>query len=596
MPNKKRAWVCSFLVVLILGAFLVPLINFPIVRASTTVIDFSAANFTIGNSGGITNTGSLDSGFGNPGPAGLKPGGSNNLVFYGDFGSTYHVTQACWDIRKGGSDGLVLYVRIRVYEADETPHAVTQTGGNDYDAYPYNSGGFHNYCYNGDWSNITHWDAYLSSDNPDSWVDNLTFTYDSGSTPTNTPTITSTHTPTPTNTPFGSGDPFANAYCIFPTSDKADFTDLTGWSLTGTGGHPSSLSHYLDVPPAAQAIKQYSGLDSNKLYEIYLKFSAPSHASDDSFKLKFAQAPENTISVANTSSAQSYIIPAQRYQPSFGSGTSALWSMKVSKDSTGPASGLRIELLCLRAGISAPSGPIANPPVQPENEAAVCSICTYSPVGDLFQDIPKVVQFIGCLLGSLWCQLGRLLTGLWETLLSILGFFGKIVAWFVATIGAAISWVMENGLKVVQFVGGWLSNIVNGVLGFFLNVATLLYQVLSVIVGFLGSLISNIVAFLDVIFAMISLLLAKIGEVLGLVPIIITSIISGLNASPATLPAWAPVCNDSNTFMYWPCIGFYIADNTIWSGPAYYLIPAIMLIIGYNVLSWAIKQIQEAFL
>ena len=109
----------------------------------------------------------------------------------------------------------------------------------------------------------------------------------------------------------------------------------------------------------------------------------------------------------------------------------------------------------------------------------------------------------------------------------------------------------------------------------------------------IASAILSLVATL--IGALVTLLTGGLQTIIGLAVQIIQALINGFNAGAVSIPQGGLTCNTPGTLLYYPCLGFYVLDNTIWQGPVAYLIPIILGTATIRLLMWAMEKIRGVF-
>lgn len=415
----------------------------------------------------------------------------------------------------------------------------------------------------------------------DIYVWNFEYCYDDTVTPTPSPS------PTPTQTPV-------------PAPDGA----LTGCLTMGTAA--TFRSKWTFLPPAAavpggglslppDGLAQYIGapLQPGRAYSIRIIHSSTSAGQKATLRI----GAYSGVQVVATGAEYDFTIgPAQLTPDEDDPGRYTLsW---LSAD-TEPDSGLVIEYLCFI------EGEVAEP--AEDTKAEVCFECSYSPVGDLFQDVPN-------LLGWLWCGLRRLVE-CW--LMVLLGQIGQFVADIFGLFFQFIEWLWNGLVSFVDWLGGlvqWfgsaidniareiagvfrslsLDDFLNSILGAVRGLGEGLLGALKGIIDFIGAIIQLIVAAVKLVIDFIGSIFGIIGDVVAVVGIVITSLVTSLAEPANATVANALVCADPNSLIYYPCLGFYVLDNTILSGPAYYVIIILVAVMSFDTVLWAIDRVRSA--
>ncbi len=182
--------------------------------------------------------------------------------------------------------------------------------------------------------------------------------------------------------------------------------------------------------------------------------------------------------------------------------------------------------------------------------------------------------------------------------------------WLVQAASDAVTWVAEVVVGFFQNLGGQVSNaifgsnnalITSGAAGLLNQTASTardLPTILANEANRLGTDLSNIFensrSLPELVINLIGFAANLIMTVLGLIPLALQSLFDGL-ASSAEPVSGGLMCSTPDTTLYFPCLGFYILDNTFFQGPARFLIPVLMGVVMLDMLTWAIAAIREAF-
>jgi hypothetical protein len=257
-------------------------------------------------------------------------------------------------------------------------------------------------------------------------------------------------------------------------------------------------------------------------------------------------------------------------------------------------------------------------------------VCTYHPLGDLPTDFSEYVGWLGCRLTQLWeCQLRALLYVIYTTIMSILTFMGFGRIWLSATISNGIAWANGNFITVSYWLNGQFTNlgitfqnnlinlrsftlITGGGAGFWDAVVAianaisgmvsqlisgigtpiigLLQQIVTGLFGIAQGLLSIIGTLLTIVMIWLS---TEVSLVVNMLTGIIAALYSSFNQAAIALPLGAPTCETPGTILYYPCLGFYVLDNTIFSGPVVYLFPIFMGITAWRTLLWGMGKVKN---
>lgn len=289
----------------------------------------------------------------------------------------------------------------------------------------------------------------------------------------------------------------------------------------------------------------------------------------------------------------------------------------------------QINRICVTTGDG--SLPPGYDPPGPGGDIA-CRICTYNPVGDLATDFSDYVSWLGCRLTQLWdCQLKIVLYGILQAITDVLTLLAFILIWLAAVIQGAIGWANGNLLVSTRWVGGQLQNLgiifqnsltnlrsfsltTSGGAGFWDAIVSIANAIRSIVGDLIAGIGTPIIGLLQQIvtglFGALAGLLGLIGTILTIAfmwlstqAAILVSLLSNtikalyeaLSTASVQIPPGAPTCQAPGTFLYIPCLGFYILDNTIFSGPIVYVIPVFMGLNGFRVLLWAARRVKNTF-
>lgn len=425
-------------------------------------------------------------------------------------------------------------------------------------------------------------------------------------TPTNTPPPTSTPGPTPTiwaPPTYAASSSIADNCKLIPHSDST-FTNLLrgGWNtVPSTIRNPFGYNKWLELPAPGSATLTLH-LEPANQYQIRASFRTTSGTAT-SFTIGLGETT-HTINIASGTALQTWTGPAQNYRANTG----GEYELAVSKAAESPDPGIIVESVCVELWNTDGAG----------NGAGIitveCRDCTYRPQGDLIQDFLGLIGWLWCNLSNLWtCVIKGILLGLWQTVVNIITFISFLRLWASRIIENAINWTLGNISVLWAWLGGNINNLITSLLNLALNILNSLgltgivnsvlafilslpEQIASAIgtAGQIASLIWQIAAtVISIVITVGGQVLSAMITILGVVPELIASVAAGVNNSSA-VPAYAPNCNDSNSLFFAPCLGMYIADNTIFSGPAYYLVPMTMGFVGFQTLMWAMHQIRDA--
>lgn len=213
---------------------------------------------------------------------------------------------------------------------------------------------------------------------------------------------------------------------------------------------------------------------------------------------------------------------------------------------------------------------------------------------DIEKDLTEAVRGIGFL--GRW--LGAAMTGLGKFLASMAYFNAGYLNNTALMTAEAIAWQRGGSTTIIEDtpLGFWdvLGLLITGITDTIISALETLRDIVAALLDFLTPIAG---ALLDAIVAAVSLIGNVIDIALGTVDIIrlffFTLIDAINNAEPQTIPG-APDCSAMEEGE-WYCFGFYVLDNTIFSGPAAYLIPLMLGAAALNLFIWAIERFKSAF-
>jgi len=262
------------------------------------------------------------------------------------------------------------------------------------------------------------------------------------------------------------------------------------------------------------------------------------------------------------------------------------------------------------------------PPVVDYPDGRDCNSCPIRLTGESPHDIVETLQWQDCRARQVYyCDFRKLMVDTRDGVLETVRGIGMLGRWLSASGSKQLLWFRS----AFWYLGGLLNNVALGiqdsiawsggantviisdtplglldVLGMLITglrdvlVTTMesLVELVGMMIGFLTPIVGTL---LDIITAAVSMFTAFIQSILdqvGIVHYMIASIIDGANnASPATI-AGAPDCSASPEGLCW---GFYILDNTIFSGPVADLLPILAGAATLNLLVWVLGKFRDAF-
>lgn len=371
-------------------------------------------------------------------------------------------------------------------------------------------------------------------------------------------------------------------------------TFRAGWTYSGGAGNPEGTTYGLSLPPSGEARFPLI-LTPSRRYSIIMKWHTTDPTAGETFRVSLGDHAGFSIPMPNDTASHEYTLPAANYPPDAGSG----YTLRLWKDSGETDPGLIVDYVCVaRANDSWTYGGGGG------SELPSCDACVYEPLGDLGSDLPAVIEWLFCSLRRLIeCELMVAIRGIWATVNEQLIFLSSFRLYIDEVLFYWGQSTATNTQILGQYLGGHVSNIGQGVarsmqagglaetqnqiaagVG---NIAPVMHNMSSG-VGTRG----NIGGALNDPLRAIS---EALGTLITMVPEFIDSMVSGFNAEAVEAPSGAISCADTEQILYYPCLGLYVVDNTIFQGPAAYLIPVLMGVFAWDALTWAIAKFKEAF-
>jgi hypothetical protein len=94
-----------------------------------------------------------------------------------------------------------------------------------------------------------------------------------------------------------------------------------------------------------------------------------------------------------------------------------------------------------------------------------CATCTYSPVGDIGTDAPKLIEYLACFLKNLYfCWLNQTLALIFRYILYIVLLLQSLIIWGISQANALLIWGESLILSSVFFVAGIIQNSANQII------------------------------------------------------------------------------------------------------------------------------------
>lgn len=408
--------------------------------------------------------------------------------------------------------------------------------------------------------------------------------------------------------------------CIFvnPNMDSA-----TGWTLGGGATISNGLAELGDTDSISQAVMLSPKDAGAQVYKLSVTARRKGVAvPGDSIDIAWTETHSGGGSGATFGPFDNQLIWVT-VDDTISVTTKLSYTITLTANTTGAAGQkLQIDQVCIETddGVN-PPGYFMRPLITVE-----CKVCAYAPVGDPAVDIPELVQWLECAIAQIWhCQAKQILLGIWLAVNQILMFLGMLRLWLAAMFSTAVAWINADILIIMRYFNGLFRNLLTGIqnaITYGPSGVTYVTQsggsnfwdfLLSIVNGITGALnnfkeimmslldkvYSLLMAVLGFVQTIITLILSLVGSgvttLITMASNIITALISGFNAGAVTLGDGALTCNEPGSMLYYPCLGFYVLDNTIFSGPVGYMVPLIIGAVSIDLLMWGLNRIKAIF-
>lgn len=428
--------------------------------------------------------------------------------------------------------------------------------------------------------------------------------------PTSGPTVTPTNTPNLTYTPTpGVLNPVGIPYptCVLLGNDAARFANgFPTWYREGTPYQYDTTNGISVLIPSTNAVYRALILDPKTQYKIDVRYRSRSPAAGEIFSITLGKsvfhipipvAPDYPDLYSST-----WESPPANFEPS----DPGSWYFEIRR-ANGLSVDLIIDYICVSA-VQASTAPV-NAPGQPGTDASGCRVCD-NPVDAL--DIGGIINWVLCqILRFFECFIGYLIQRIVLFVISLLAFFYTFAKFISDVIGGGIGFMLDSAGTVGRFAQGFGSNIGTGMVNaFHTSGAADTFNHVSRGIQDLPTLFGNFFTdagttitqafqsganILDVIGALISLTIKGIGFVIGIIPVLLQGLISGFNAGAQSMSGAMITCDNPSDLWFYPCVGFYVLDNTIFQGPAVYIVPVIIGLWSFETLIWAQEKLRSAF-
>ncbi len=582
-PNKRAQVLITCLVIVLLGAFFVPL--FPVQAQSPTDCSYPRVwDFSTGDYAGWTiDTGTVTAdGVESEAISGSTKVIDMSLMCAAPVGNPRQFLYGYWS-----SHGWTAPRPYNLYLLDENGDQIGGALGGGSGA-----AGDGWFGTSGNWSAVYGFRIYYERGISETFIVHYFEINHTTPVPTNTPGPTST--PTPTATPFATPlyVSFPYTVCTTFTQDQTFFRG--GWEYNNALQTEDGLL----MANGASAVTEPS-INPNIQYKFRLRFLANVEGTG---KLQIAVGGTYfEIQIIDTTPQEidtdlGLLVPYEdRYR------------IRIDTPLENEPY-VRLEYACLiptttEAGII----PVLDEELEYTPES--CFSCQ-EPEGDILSKIVGMIGWIWCQIKRfLECWLGYILRRVFLigiTTATILLGFGKF---FFDAIGGFSAFISSIGLGGADYLGSGLRNIgvqigngitdstigsvINQLGGGVRDLPTALYNLFGGLFGDAYNLITTGADLGTIIIGLIGITINGIVQFLSLAPLILQSLVDGINGAALPL-SYTPACINPNDLLYAPCLGFYVLDNTIFQGPAFYLLPVLMGLLAFDTFIWALNKIRDS--
>jgi hypothetical protein len=229
-------------------------------------------------------------------------------------------------------------------------------------------------------------------------------------------------------------------------------------------------------------------------------------------------------------------------------------------------------------------------------------------------DILGIINWIVCnVIRILRCDLGLSLQRAVEFLSNLIRGAFSFFGWGVGMAEAVVAYVALVAGDTAGYVGGHVSNVVtaagnglhdsgaadalNRISGGMRDLPIALENGLSGLVEQFQNIFDTgggIIGFVQSAIRLVEFIFSAFGFLISLIPILIDALAGASLASDPGLST-GPICSNPSELLYYPCLGFYVLDNTIFQGPAGAIIPAIAGFLSLNFVAWLIFKLRQTF-
>jgi hypothetical protein len=290
-------------------------------------------------------------------------------------------------------------------------------------------------------------------------------------------------------------------------------------------------------------------------------------------------------------------------------------TFEVNANNSGESA--QVDYICL-----VPANQPTAPAVPDYPDVRDCNSCPLTLLGESPYDIVETLQWQECRARQIYyCDMRIILVDTRDGVLETVRGMGMLGRWLSASSVKQLTWfrsafwylggLLNNVALSIQDSIAWSSGantviisdtpmsifdllglLITGLRDVLVTTLESLVDLVSMLLGFLTPIVGTL---LDVITSAVSMFTTFIESILdqiGIVHTLIASIIDGANnATPAAIEG-APSCTETPEGICW---GFYVLDNTIFSGPVADLLPILAGAATLNLLVWVLGKFRDAF-
>ena len=253
-----------------------------------------------------------------------------------------------------------------------------------------------------------------------------------------------------------------------------------------------------------------------------------------------------------------------------------------------------------------------------------CSSCPVYYTGDADQDFIESIRWHSCRINQLYyCDWRELVVDTRDGVNDTVRGLGMLGRWLTETVSRgnlyarslvyylgghlnnvglavadSIAWQVGGSTTIIadQPLGFWdvLGLLITSLRDTILGALNSLVELMGMLFAFLGPIAGTLLQALEMIIAGMFNLVDQLISQLELLYYFVAEIINAFNNATPVAIEGIPDCASFETTDSWVCWGFYILDNTIFSGPQSYVLPLLIGATAISLLAWGFERIVNA--